>query len=445
MKNILNNKWFLGAAALLMGVTAVSCEDQPDKFELTSGSPVVKYIRPGGIENADSLLTGAYLDNLVCLVGDHLTSIHEIYFNDQKAILNTSYITDHTLLVNVPSNIPETVTNKIYMHTADGNVVDYDFNVLVPGPSVRSISCEYATAGTEVTIYGDYFIDDPNVPLSITMAGNVNVPQDNITSITKTAIKFIVPENATAGYMNVNSIYGSGRSAFQFRDTRNILFDWDGSHGGLQSGHGWRNGMIHAPGDDADIPAIDGNYLYFGGTEIKNAIGGTWAEDQFCLNYWPEPSAGYPTLSSLPEMAAMLETYGVANLQLKMEVFIPEANPWASAAMQIMFTPSSIVDFSTASNGYYGNTDLPRGLWNPWQSGAFSTGGQWQTIALPLNTFTYTNEGKPASRGLNKADFDGLTLFVWHGGVQGVAGSGGEDETCNPVFAIDNIRVVPVE
>lgn len=445
MKNIFSNKWFLGAAALLLGVTAVSCEDQPDKFELTSGKPVVKYIRPGGIENADSLLTGAYLDNLVCLVGDNLTSIHEIYFNDQKAVLNTSYITDHTLLVNVPREIPVEVTNKIYMHTASGDIVDYDFNVLVPGPSVRSISCEFAHTGTEATIYGDYFLDDPNIPLTVSMAGNVDIPRENITSITKTAIKFIVPENATPGYMNVNTLYGNGRSAFQFRDTRNILFDWDGSHGGLQSGHGWRGGMIHTPGQDEGIEAIDGNYLYFGGAEIQNKIGGTWAEDQFCLNYWPEPAAGFPDLNSRPEFAEMIEQYGIENLQLKFECFIPESNPWGSAALQVMFTPNSLVDYATGNNSYYGEKSLPRGLWMPWMSGEYTTGGQWQTVTLQLNTFTFTNEGQPATRTLSKNDLQGLTLFVWHGGVQGVSGSGGEDETCNPVFAIDNIRVVPIE
>lgn len=437
MKTVFNNKWFLGMAAVALGLTAVSCEDQPDKFELTSGKPVVKYIRPAGAAASDSLLTGAYLDNLICLVGDNLTSIHELYFNDQKAILNTSYITDHTLLIAVPGGIPDVVTNKIYMVTKDGDTVDYDFNVLVPGPSVRSMSCEYAPAGSEATIYGDYFIDDPNVPLTISLAGNVNVPSENITSISKTAIKFIVPDNAPAGYLNVNTIYGTGCSAFQFRDSRNILFDWDGSHGGLTTGHGWRNGVIHEPGADAGIEAIDGNYLYFGGADMLGDIGGTWAEDQFCMNYWPEPAAGFPALKDLPDFAEMLADYGVDNLQVKFECFVPSSNPWSSAALQVMFTPSSLVDYSTGSNAYYSDTTFPRGLWNPWQNtGSFTTDNQWQTVTLALNTFTYTHEGGSAGK-LNASYFDGLTLFVWHGGVAGT--------DCSPVICIDNFRVVPIE
>ncbi len=436
MKNIFSNKWFLGVVAFALGVSAVSCEDEPDKFELTSGKPVVKYIRPAGTAASDSLLTSAYLDNIVCLVGDNLTSIHELYFNDQKAVLNTSYITDHTLMVTVPGGIPEVVSNKIYMVTADGDTCDYDFNVLVPGPSVRSISCEYAAAGTEVTLLGDYFIDDPNVPLTITMAGNVVIPDENITSITKTAVKFIVPDNATSGYMNVNTIYGNGRSAFQFRDNRNILFDWDGSHGGLTTGNGWRAGMVHTPGTDEGIEAIDGNYLYFGGAEIVGEIGGTWAEDQFCLNYWPSDESG--NLSARPEFAKLIEEYGVDGLQLKFECFVPAAHPWSSASLQIMFTPYSMVNMNAASNSYYGDTSLPRGLWTPWIStGSYDTGDQWQTIAVALNTFTYTNEGGTCANKLDKTYLDGLTLFIWHGGVEGT--------TCEPVMCIDNIRVVPIE
>lgn len=436
MKNIFNNKWFLGVVAVAFGFAAVSCEDEPDKFELTSGKPVVKYIRPAGTAAADSLLTSAYLDNLVCFVGDNLTSIHELFFNDQKAILNTSYITDHTLLVSVPGGIPEVVTNKIYMVTADGDTCDYDFSVLVPGPSVRTISCEYATAGTEVTLQGDYFIDDPNVPLTITMAGNVEIPRDNITSITKTAVKFIVPDNATVGYMNVNTIYGSGRSAFQFRDPRNILFDWDGSHGGLESGHGWRNGMIHTPGTDEGIEAIDGNYLYFGGATILGDVGGTWAEDQFCLNYWPDDASG--NLSARPEFAKMLDEYGVDGLQFKFECFVPTSAPWSSSSLQIMFTPFNMVNYNAGSNSFYSDTALPRGLWTPWiATGSYDTGGQWRTVSVALNTFTFTHEGGACGTPLDKTYFDGLTLFVWNGGIAGT--------DCDPVICIDNIRVVPVE
>ena len=202
--------WFFVAALAMMGCLMTACEDQPDKYEIADGVPTLKYVRSPLPEEADSLLVGAYLGNTVCLVGDNLRSIYELYFNDQKATLNTSYMTDHTILVDIPKNIPEEVTNKIYMVTKSGAKVDFDFSVMVPAPVVSSMSCEYAPAGSEAVLYGDYFVDDLNVPLTISMPGDITVEGEQITSITKTAIKFIVPEGAGQGNIRVKSIYGTG-------------------------------------------------------------------------------------------------------------------------------------------------------------------------------------------------------------------------------------------
>ena len=84
------------------------------------------------------------------------------------------------------------------MVTKSGEKVDFDFSVMVPAPVVSSMSCEYAPAGSEAVLYGDYFVDDPNVPLTISMPGDITVEGEQITSITKTAVKFIVPEGSDA-------------------------------------------------------------------------------------------------------------------------------------------------------------------------------------------------------------------------------------------------------
>ena len=122
----------LGALAVMAGFTAVSCDDEPDKFKLTDGTPEIYYIRPASIEGADSLIVAGYLDNNICIVGENLTSIKEIYFNDQQAIINTSYVTPNTMVIAIPGGIPEVVTNKIYMVNKSGVTTDYDFSVLVP-------------------------------------------------------------------------------------------------------------------------------------------------------------------------------------------------------------------------------------------------------------------------------------------------------------------------
>ena len=282
--------WFFVAALAMMGCLMTACEDQPDKYEIADGVPTLKYVRSPLPEEADSLLVGAYLGNTVCLVGDNLRSIYELYFNDQKATLNTSYMTDHTVLVDIPKNIPEEVTNKIYMITKSGAKVDFDFSVMVPAPVVSSMSCEYAPAGSEAVLYGDYFVDDPNVHLTISMPGDITVEGEQITSITKTAVKFIVPEGAVQGNIRVKSIYGTGQSVFQYKDTRNILFDWDGKYeGALAAGNSW-NGDNEKKGQIlTSVPPVDGKYMVMGPATLS---GGQWqTPGEYLMMYWPDPNA----------------------------------------------------------------------------------------------------------------------------------------------------------
>lgn len=431
--------WFFVAALAMMGCFMTACEDQPDKYEIADGVPTLKYVRSPLPEEADSLLVGAYLGNTVCLVGDNLRSIYELYFNDQKATLNTSYMTDHTILVDIPKNIPEEVTNKIYMVTKSGAKVDFDFNVMVPAPVVSSMSCEYAPAGSEAVLYGDYFVDDPNVPLTISMPGDITVEGEQITSITKTAIKFIVPVGAMQGNIRVKSIYGTGQSVFQYKDTRNILFDWDGKYeGALAAGNSW-NGDNEKKGQILpSVPSVDNNYMVLGTTFLS---GGQWdTPPEYTMMYWPDLNAteGCVPLYNLPQFKKMLEDYTIEELALKFEVYVPTSNPWMAEGMQIMFTSLDEASIQKHNNDYFYQTETPRGVWVPWEeTGSYDTGDQWVTVTLKMSEFNKQLSGVVSETELTKEKLAGLSIFLRGGGVDG--------KECEPIICIDNIRVVPVE
>ncbi|HJF80934.1 glycan-binding surface protein [Phocaeicola plebeius] len=438
--------WFFVAALAMMGCFMTACEDQPDKYEIADGVPTLKYVRSPLPEEADSLLVGAYLGNTVCLVGDNLRSIYELYFNDQKATLNTSYMTDHTVLVDIPKNIPEEVTNKIYMITKSGEKVDFDFSVMVPAPVVSSMSCEYAPAGSEAVLYGDYFVDDPNVPLTISMPGDITVEGEQITSITKTAVKFIVPEGAVQGNIRVKSIYGTGQSVFQYKDTRNILFDWDGKYeGALAAGNSW-NGDNEKKGQIlASVPSVDGKYMVMGPATLS---GGQWqTPGEYLMMYWPAPNAteGCVPLYNLPQFKKMLEDYKIEELALKFEVYVPTSNPWMAEGMQIRFTSLDEVSMSNQTQDYIWNDDesheegkAPRGVWVPWEeTGSYDTNNQWVTVTLKMSEFNKLVSGLASDTEFTQDRFAGLSIFLRGGGVDG--------KECEPIICIDNIRVVPVE
>ena len=416
MKRSKNLHIALVALTSLATMSFTGCKDQPDEYKSTSGKPEVQYIRLP--QSADSIITKSYLQKTICLVGKNLRSIHKILFNDQQAVLNTSFITDNTLLVDIPKNIPSAVTDKIYMINGAGDTTTYDFHVIVPPPVVSSMSCEYAVAGDEVTVTGDYFIQDPYKPLQITF-NDGELPVTEIKSISKNSLTFIVPVGATSGRVSVESVYGKSKSQFVYKDTRNILFDFDGSHGGLTAGHGWRPGRIRNNG-------IDGSYLYLGGANMLGKVGATWDEDDFAMNYWPEPS-----------FKELLDTCDINDMALKFECRVPASSPWSASALQMIFTGNNNVTFQTANSQYY-NADIPRGLWLPWQnSGSFNTGSHWTTVTIPLSAFNKTYEGQAAGKTITKDMLTGFTFFLWSGGIEGT--------DCTPELDIDNVRVVPIK
>ena len=399
---------FLLGAILCAGL--FSCEEYPNAYRHTDGVPEVLYVRLPDAAKADSLLDGAFLGSTICIVGNNLRSVRELFFNDQQAILNTSLITDHTLIVTVPNGIPVDVTNKMYLTAFNDQTVSFDFKTNVPGPSVNSISCEYALEGGEASLYGDFFLDDPNIPLKILFPGNL--PVTEILSIEKNRIRFIVPQGASKGYINVNTLYGTGRSKFQYKDDRGMILDWD-----VLKGAGWRDGnnRLFTEG------GISGKYIRF-----KGSLSG-WPEDDFSFNLWsvwtdrPKPPSG-----------DFFDATKLNDLLFKFEVNVLE--PWTKDAMQIVFH-----SWETAgTNGYYSDGSYPRALWIPWRdSKSYMTDG-WVTITIPMKDFRFSAGGavlEPKGPG----NYGGLSMFIWNsGGVQGSA-------SCTTELWLDNIRVVPVD
>ena len=444
MKNMMILKKTAVLAAAIAGMALASCEQQPGKYEMSDGVPEVRYVRPVNVDASDSLMTGAYMDNQICIVGENLRSIYELWFNDRKAILNTSFITDNTLIVTVPGELPGKVTNMMYMVTASRDTVKYEFNVLVPAPVLNSMSCEYTPAGESATIYGDYLMDDANQPLEIVFSGDV--PVTEITEITKTAVTFVIPEGAEEGSISVTTVNGTSSSAFHYLDSRGFLFDFDEGGTGL-SNNGWHNRDILS-----DETSLTGNFVQLGDGSTPLPADGGWVDKYYSFEYWPgvynEPLT-YPEGQNGMKLDDLVDFSDYENMTLKFELFIPSTNPWSAGAMQVIFAGTDKVTNSKegikdedgntvpgANNQYFQNNVLPRGIYRPWmETGSFHTDDRWITVSLPISEFVYGKDGAVATGSLTETDFSSLVIFVSGGGINGVE--------CTPVFKIDNIRVVP--
>ena len=423
--------------SLILGVLlAASCDsiDYPDRFVQTDGVPTIDFVR---YADKDVIITQANMEEVICLVGNNLTSIHDLYFNDQAAVLNSSYMTNNTLVVAVPKNMPAVQTDKIYMITKDSTVVTYDFKVLPPAPKVTSMSLEWANPGEVVTIYGSYLF----APLTVEFPGADPV---EVASAAGTSVDVTVPEGAQPGKIKVNTASGTAQSVFMYKDSRGIMFDFDGLTG--LDNHGW-NG--HSSSTDAT--AISGNFIQLGdGTAVINKD--TWDESHFSFVYWPG-SWNDPENYQDGPMGARLTDFADfsdwQNMALKFEMYIPSSNPWTGTALQICMAGVDKVSFggavvdidgnqvAGANNAYMTSNDNPRALYRPWTAtGSFDTGDKWITVTIPFSEFTYGWDGNPSSGTLSASSFTSLWMFLCQGGEP-------VGEECAPIIKIDNIRAVP--
>lgn len=431
----------------------VACEDQPDKFELTGGVPVIDYVRVPDAESADSIITGAYLSSTICLVGENLTSIKEIYFNDRKALLNTSYITGKTLMVNVPGTIPEDVTDKMYLVTAGNQTVEYPFKTLVPAPSVLTMNNEYLAGGKKGQIIGDYFTDNAEVPLQLTISGT----PIEIESSDQYTISFTMPEGLPEGEVVVTTRYGKTISKFHYKESRNMLFDnWGvaGEPGTGLAATGWSK-----PQDKGRIKndeySIAGSYCQFGDgqTEIDESATSVWPQDQFEFDYWPgswDTPEKFEGEGASIRLSTLFNVEEWQNMALKFEMYVPSSNPWRSGALQLIFSGDDQVTVGTGNNLWWRDQSADaegkgypeayaRALYRPWtmaEGKSFDTADEWMTVVVPLaSSFAFYLDGSAAKTFLDVKRFTGFTMMLYSGGVSGTP--------CKPILRIDNVRVVP--
>src|SRR5690606_26636029 len=107
----------------------------------------ITHIRLTDVEKSDSLVTQAFMGAVIAIVGNNLQEVDEIWFNDKEAYINTSYVSPNAIIVTVPNEIPEVVTNELRLITRDKKELVYPFVVRVPAPFLESMLCEHVAEG----------------------------------------------------------------------------------------------------------------------------------------------------------------------------------------------------------------------------------------------------------------------------------------------------------
>ena len=343
MKSI--NKTFL-ILFIAVGVSGLftSC-----KKEEAKGTPSISYIRVTRPEASDSLLIGAGQGRLIAIVGNNLQDAVEVWFNDQKALLTPTYITNTTILVAVPNQIPTVVSNTLKIIFKNGDVLTHNFQVQISAPVVSSMVSEFVNDGDVATIRGDFFYS----PVTVTFTGGAT---GTIVSLKDQEIQVRVPAGAQPGQITVKTNFGETKSNFWFRDPRNHFIDSDPYEGWWNSGY-----VVTNPGP-TDPPKISGNYIRY------KKFTGAWSWNELAGG----PATAMPVHSkNIPDAAILKpEEY---NLKFEVNTIKPYNNNMVKINVALL----------VEDNDAY--------LWKP----PFDTKGQWQTVIIPLEEVFASYKVKP--------------------------------------------------
>ena len=397
-KNLLLIVFFLP----VVGFLATSCdEDNGDNVPSDIGNPSIHYIRTTDPASADSLLVGAFMGSLIAIVGEDLGYTVEIWFNDQPATLSPAYITDRTILVNVPSSVPVEVNDKMRLVFANGEELIYDFSVNVPAPIINGIKSEYVEDGDIAVIEGDFFFE----PTTVTFPGG---KEGEIAVLEKTKVQVVVPEGTEPGEIIIETNFGRV-SGFLFRDNRNVIVNFDDLRH-----RSWNSPIADVAAGMNELPPCSGNYTYF---KMDGVGAWQWVNELNMMYVAEDGETGRGNIPIFPGSASVNE-WGV-----RFEINVPVE--WREIPLEIFFAPFG---------GDHGR-DIPVPLtrWSPWsENGVFQTDG-WETVTVPLSEFDQDKDGNPAEL-TDLSQYTNVTIMLF----------GAADNANDIHIAIDNVRVVKI-
>ena len=366
---------------LLMSVSVasifISCKKDDNE-----ATPSIDYVRITKPESSDSLLVGAGQGQLIAIVGNNLQGAVEVWFNDQQSRLTPTYISNTSILVSVPTQIPTTITNKVKIVFKNGYELFHNFQVQISKPVINSMLSEYVNAGDVAVIYGDFLYD----PVTVTFTGGAT---GTIVSRKDQELQVQVPANAKPGPITVKTNFGEVISNFWFRDNRNLLVTGDPHEGW------WGTYLVTNPGAN-DPKKISGNYYRY----RKAVKSWTWDAPEVVGG----PAGDNPVHSkNIPNDAILHpEDYNV-----KFE--INTMKPYNSNRIGLN------VGLSAEDNDGY--------AWRP----PYDSKGQWNTITIPYDDMVKAYKVKPT---VNPNGYWTRILIFGEGDL-------------DADISFDNLRIVP--
>lgn len=400
---------------LIALISVISCEEQGDGMNIDApdGDPVVDYVRLTNPVSADSLLVSASLGTGIAIVGKNLGGTREVWFNDKKAVINPTWVTNKSILVNVPSFAPNKITNTLYLVNAEKDTLKHPFEVAIPSPVLTSVKNEWPQEGETLVIAGNYFFE----PVKVKFTGG---GFGQVVAVTQTSVEVAVPDGATEGPITLSTNFGAVESTFHIWDKRNVILNFDD-----KVANGWRIGLR----ENTDNP-VDGNYLVVRGNIAANQRDegpGAPAQSPLTMEYWGGPAGR--TTNFYPLYPNSYRDYVVK--------FEAKIKKWYGGHLNLcLSTPTH----AGSNQEIWSNSLNARAIWAPWaaEGKEVNTDGKWVTVVVPLTEFRFFM-GAPS----NVEYTPGQKFVETNAGSFSTWLLGSPENNGNAVeFYIDNIRFV---
>lgn len=220
----------------LLGVTllttVIACQDvvtYDDNYDdgmTSSGIPEIRGIYSPEDTDLQSPLTKGGFNDMIVLVGENLSDVTKVTFNNLEVDISEIYATSNKACFPVPGDMPEEITNKMYYETELGNTT-FDFRLDVPDAEINGLYNEFALPGTSVQIKGKYFelYGFGKNASSVVKLGDTELDIESVTDQTITAK---IPQDASDNSMIVlewNGTDGHRSYKLPYRQTSSLVWD----------------------------------------------------------------------------------------------------------------------------------------------------------------------------------------------------------------------------
>lgn len=151
----------------------------------------------------DSVTDAGNLGEYVVLYGSNLGSATTVTFNGNNAYFDRAWMTDNTLIVEIPSNTPTygAAANDTLTVTTLYGKVSYHFVVLPPPPTIQAVTDYDFWNGSQITLTGLGFADVTSIGLTNSNAAVTIVSQNDSTLVLSFPSTTISRANLVFNYM----------------------------------------------------------------------------------------------------------------------------------------------------------------------------------------------------------------------------------------------------